>query len=156
MPENAIGQLISFNTRGGKNSIPIVAKYTHVGNALVAGGSVSHDVAVKSATITTNAKPFVKPLLTNPNLDTDKKVTLAKSIILSTGHFNAAVWPAQTNTEQRRHQTAVLRVYRHIAAMERWRKIPGTNDAAVLTAVAVPMPRLRLMIARTKLLARIV
>ena len=95
-------------------SVPIVARYRHVGVAHGPEGSIKEELRQRVAEAWAAYRQGRKKLYRSRQLATDAKVTLWRTMVLSRLFYGAGSWPPLPVTEKRLLQSTILGMLRQI------------------------------------------
>ena len=105
--ETSCGGIIAvpdFHGPGVQASITIVKEYKHLGTRLAASDAMGPEVATNIAVMSTTLRAYSHRVLRNNAIDTERRHSMSRSLVLSSGIWAAGAWPART-PKQEQHST---------------------------------------------------
>ena len=156
--ENVLNNRIQFRLVGGaESSIEAIDIYKHLGSKIGVGSSNKPEIVTRMAVVTTKTFKYRKPILQNEGITIERRISLAQSLMFSSGLYNASVWPTPNAQEMRAIHKPVLAVYRAISGNTYSTK-PGyvhIPDVDVIKKLGAPPPLSLVRVARFRLAIRI-
>ena len=123
-------------------SVPIVARYRHVGVAHRPEGSIKEELRQRVAEAWAAYRQGRKKLYRNRHLTTGAKVTLWRTMVLSRLFYGAGSWPPLPVTEKRLLQSTILGMLRQITVPCHGERLPCCYVVCRALAVGGGSPRL--------------
>ena len=100
---------------GHSYELPISASYKHLGTKTTFAPTAGAEAIVRSAIIHTEVRALRRRVLSNVAVSIERRLSLAKTLILSRGLFQAASWAVVDGAAFRKLHTSIMSVYRCIA-----------------------------------------
>ena len=119
-------------------TIHATAAYVHLGGVISAYGDVGPEATRRASAAAGQATKIRGPVITNPLLDIDEKVSLVRSLVHSSLLYNVGTWANIPSRAATRVATAYLKPLRRAAGVRYRDGRPTLSDAQVLVATNMP------------------
>ena len=97
----------------GKQEVPVVNHYKHLGGFVVRGASLIPEIQVRNAQVMQRIRPL-RPILSAPGIPVAKRRILMKSMLMSVASVNAGAWFNVGLGEFQTWQAMIWHVYRSV------------------------------------------
>ena len=150
-----VNDAITIDVNGCPASLPIVADYKHVGISVGERNSCAPDVARKSAQMLSLSRAYGTHVTRNSRLPVALRASLAESLILTASEYGSGTLPILTARQLSLYHRSIVTIARDVINEPRWKRIPGSTDAASLVKAGFVSPHFRLKVQRIRTLSQL-
>ena len=139
-----------------KFELPVCRSYKHLGTRVSFAPSSGEEAKVRAGIIGQDVRTFRRRLLAQDGVPVEKRLTLAKAVLMSRGLYQAGTWAVLDGHPFRKLHHAVMSVYRALSSSY-WRgnAVSLPSDDEVLRNLGAPSLGMLIKVARLQLFGRI-
>eukprot|EP00973_Karenia_brevis_P056348 7837488-Karenia_brevis.AAC.1 len=144
------------DARGEAKVLHTTFAYKHVGTMTTVSGTMNPEIVMRMSSLRSTMIAVQRPLLKQPRVHENAKISVTKALLLTRGLFQAGAWPSLTVAEAKKVHAPIMQVYRRIAACRPYtfdREWPSDDD--LVEKLGVSAPKVLLCTARLLLLLRV-
>lgn len=97
---------------GQKSDSRFVQSYKYVGTETSVSSNMAEEVVLRSCIMTTDAKGLNKRVFKKINVNTCRKLLVAKTYLLTKGFFQCGTWPSLPTIVLHKFSSSIMQVYR--------------------------------------------
>ena len=136
-------------------SIGIVSAYRHLGSNMHMSQSMQYEVTHRLSAARQTFGAIAWPFIRAPRVDTQTKLAIVRSCLLSKGLFQAGCWPILTSSEAARLHKGIIHIFASCVPNAATYAEDLSYDA-LLDKYALPAPAVMVLSCRLRLFLRVV